>query len=202
MTGGLNTSRDFNGNWRGGKSLASNGYVLIRVGVDHPMADVRGYVYEHRLVMAKQLGRWLRSDEQVHHRDEDKRNNHPENLEVLSSAEHHLHHRAADSRLRMPGEANPDVPCECGCGAVFPRYDATGRPRRFVSGHNPHPEGATMQGVREALGAGPRARRDLFLDLPFTNHAIAVCLSKLKRRGVVTNEGGLWRLCRQEAEHG
>jgi hypothetical protein len=39
-----------NGMWRGGKSLASNGYILIRVGNDHPLADVRGYAYEHRLV--------------------------------------------------------------------------------------------------------------------------------------------------------
>lgn len=35
--------------WRGGRSVASNGYMLVRVGVDHPLADVRGYAYEHRI---------------------------------------------------------------------------------------------------------------------------------------------------------
>jgi hypothetical protein len=34
-----------NPNWRGGRSLASNGYVLIRVGVGPHLADVRGYAY-------------------------------------------------------------------------------------------------------------------------------------------------------------
>ena len=31
---------------------------------------------------------------------------------------------------------NPSIPCECGCGVVFPKYDSSRRPRRFVSGHN------------------------------------------------------------------
>lgn len=26
--------------------------------------------------------------------------------------------------------------CECGCGAEFNRYDAYGRSRRFIPGHN------------------------------------------------------------------
>lgn len=28
--------------WKGGRSVASNGYVLIRVGVEHHLADVKG----------------------------------------------------------------------------------------------------------------------------------------------------------------
>ena len=39
-----------NNNWRGGRTLSSNGYMLIRF-PGHPCADVRGYVYEHRLVL-------------------------------------------------------------------------------------------------------------------------------------------------------
>ena len=35
--------REKNSNWRGGRSLASNGYILLRVGIKHPLADVRGY---------------------------------------------------------------------------------------------------------------------------------------------------------------
>lgn len=126
-----------NGMWRGGRSLASNGYVLIRVGVDHHLADVRGYAYEHRLVAEAKLGRRLLPGEQVHHIDHDKVNNAPENLEVLASlAEHRSRHRSGASSLRLPTEANPAVGCACGCGRQIETFDQWGRRRRFISGHN------------------------------------------------------------------
>lgn len=59
-------TRERNGNWRGGRVVDPRGYVLIRVGVGHPLADVRGYAYEHRLIAAKNasvIGK------QVHHED-------------------------------------------------------------------------------------------------------------------------------------
>lgn len=123
-----------NPNWKGGRSVASNGYVLIKR-PGHPMADSRGYVYEHRLVAAEQLGRPLRRGEVVHHRNGIKTDNRPENLEVLSRWEHAVEHRSRDD-LRRPGEDNPTVSCECGCGMTFYLFDSEGRPRRFVNGHN------------------------------------------------------------------
>jgi hypothetical protein len=85
-------SRERNPFWKGGRVVASNGYVLIRVDVDHHLADVRGYAYEHRLVAEIVLGRRLRRGEVVHHRDGDKANNNPENLEVLTRAQHGAEH--------------------------------------------------------------------------------------------------------------
>jgi len=41
-----------------------------------------GYAYEHRLEMARKLGRILRKTETVHHIDGDKTNNSPANLEL------------------------------------------------------------------------------------------------------------------------
>ena len=126
-----------NHNWRGGRVVASNGYVLVKVGFDHPMADVRGYAYEHRLVMAKMLGRDLAEGEQVHHKNGIKTDNRPENLELMAGiAEHRLRHRRSGAVRRLPGEPNLLVECECGCGGKLAKYDAWGRPRRFITGHN------------------------------------------------------------------
>lgn len=125
-----------NPNWKGGRTISAHGYVLLKRPA-HPAADVRGYVYEHRLVAEESLGRPLRAGEQVHHRNEIKSDNRPENLEVVNGLpEHRVHHRKTDKGLRMPGEENPVTPCACGCGSTLDRYDASGRPRRFISGHN------------------------------------------------------------------
>lgn len=119
--------------------MASNGYVLIRVGTKHHLSDVRGYAYEHRLVAEKKIGRRLRPGELAHHINGTKTDNRPENLEVVASiADHWFHHRSKDSVLRMPGEPNRTVTCECGCGRRFRKFDDAGRPRRYVSGHNNH----------------------------------------------------------------
>lgn len=125
-----------NPNWRGGRVLASNGYILIRVGTEHHLADVRGYAYEHRIVAEQALGRRLASDEIVHHRDGDKANNAAENLLVCTRAEHRAEHRLRQRGLRNPGQANETIACACGCGAELAAFDDQGRPRRFVSGHN------------------------------------------------------------------
>lgn len=129
-------ARARNPNWKGGRSIASNGYVLIKVGADHHLSDVRGYAYEHRMVAERKLGRRLLPGEQVHHIDENKQNNDPDNLEVVTIAEHRVHHRTTGVRRRTPGELNPTIVCACGCGEPFTKFDSYGRPRRFVTGHN------------------------------------------------------------------
>lgn len=76
--------REQHGNWKGGKS-ASDGYALILLSEDDPfraMANSGGYVLEHRLVMARKLGRCLLPSETVHHVDGNKMNNAPENLQL------------------------------------------------------------------------------------------------------------------------
>lgn len=72
-------------NWKGGRFIDSNGYVRVWIDRDDPMAlmaDALGYVFEHRLVMARKLGRPLTSKETVHHKDGDTRNNDPDNLQL------------------------------------------------------------------------------------------------------------------------
>lgn len=126
-----------NGMWRGGKSIASNGYVLVRVGTSHHLSDVRGYAYEHRLVAEVKLGRRLKPKEVVHHKDGVRTNNAPNNLEIESSQQHHMaNHRSSGLGLRNPGEPNQTILCHCGCGLKLKKFDRSGRPRRFIYPHH------------------------------------------------------------------
>jgi hypothetical protein len=126
-----------NGMWKGGRTVTRDGYVLIRVGKDHPLADCRGYAYEHRLKAQENLDHRLRSREQVHHRDTQRANNKNGNLAVARSVAHHR--ELAGQRnfaRRVKHGRNPFVECACECGEMFRKFDAWGRSRRFVNGHN------------------------------------------------------------------
>ena len=59
-----------------------HGYKLVHL-PDHPASDHRGDVYEHRLVMMKEIGRTLNTHELVHHRNGIKDDNRIENLEII-----------------------------------------------------------------------------------------------------------------------
>ena len=79
--------------WKGGRIKTSHGYILIHDPLN-AMRDARGYVLEHRLVMAKHLGRPLLRTEVVHHIDDVKTNNDISNLMLFKNqAEHIAHHR-------------------------------------------------------------------------------------------------------------
>jgi hypothetical protein len=68
-----------------------NGYLYF-IDKQHPLASPVGRVYHHRHVVSLREGRWLRSDEIVHHRDEDKANNSEDNLEITTRSAHSLEH--------------------------------------------------------------------------------------------------------------
>lgn len=57
-----------------------------------PDARENGYAPVHRDVARKKIGRDLRADEVVHHKDGNKSNNKKRNLEVLTRSEHYKIH--------------------------------------------------------------------------------------------------------------
>jgi len=82
-----------NPHWKGGKLLRKDGYMFI-YSVNHPFASATGYVLEHRLIVEKQIGRYLTKNEVVHHVNEIKNDNRPKNLMAFVSNPAHkrFHH--------------------------------------------------------------------------------------------------------------
>lgn len=67
--------------------LDPSGYVMVWEPT-HPNKSQRGWQYEHRLVAEAMLDRYLTSEEHVHHKNEVKDDNRPENLQVLDARSH------------------------------------------------------------------------------------------------------------------
>lgn len=67
-------------NWSGGYRI-KNGYIE-EYRPEHPNTSKSGYVMQHRLVMERHLGRFLLSNENVHHKNAIRNDNRIENLEL------------------------------------------------------------------------------------------------------------------------
>jgi hypothetical protein len=91
------------GRWNDGQILSSHGYVKVRVGPEHPLADPNGYAYEHLLVWvsagnARQAAGWV-----LHHRNETKTDNRLSNLELKRRSDHSVEHSStvSDAQVRL-----------------------------------------------------------------------------------------------------
>lgn len=76
--------------WKGGK-IFRRGYVYLLIH-GYPNTEMGRYIREHRYIMEQYLGRLLRRDEDVHHKNGDKLDNRIENLEVMTKSQHTKHH--------------------------------------------------------------------------------------------------------------
>jgi protein-arginine kinase activator protein McsA len=72
--------------WKGGRTK-HNGYIYVYA-PNHPFAENKGYVFEHRLVIEKYIGRYLTQNEVVHHINHIKDDNRIKNLMLLTRTEH------------------------------------------------------------------------------------------------------------------
>ena len=80
-------------NWKGGKHKSGDGYILI-LNPEHPNANHQGYIFEHRLLLEKHLGRYLKPEERVHHINKKRDDNRIENFMLFSSDfSHRNYHR-------------------------------------------------------------------------------------------------------------
>ena len=84
----LSQKGNLNPTWKGGKYLHKAGYVYVWLDDNDPMRIMTNssYVFEHRLVMARFLGRPLLPSEEVHHKNGVKADNRIENLELWKAS--------------------------------------------------------------------------------------------------------------------
>lgn len=83
---------DKNPMWNGGRKVLKSGYIYVWIGPNNEFSSMCSkydknshYVMEHRLVMAKHIGRPLTKKETVHHLNGIRDDNRIENLELWSS---------------------------------------------------------------------------------------------------------------------
>jgi Mor family transcriptional regulator len=73
--------------WKGGVSYDRKGHRKLQV-PNYPNCNVGGWIYEHRYVMERHLGRFLDELEVVHHINGIPDDNRIENLEIMTHSEH------------------------------------------------------------------------------------------------------------------
>lgn len=102
-------------NWKGGRHLA-RGYVQVNSTTLDPDERARlasmissGRISEHRLVVARLIGRPLTPDEQVHHVNGIKTDNRPENLELHDQEAHSREHSKIAAEMRRLQAENHEL---------------------------------------------------------------------------------------------
>ena len=77
--------------YMGGYTIPNPDGYILQYAPTHPHCHQSGCIFQHRLVMERKLGRFLKREERVHHIDEDVSNNHPDNLRLYATQADHIH---------------------------------------------------------------------------------------------------------------
>lgn len=94
----------------GHKKQRTDGYIYVFV-PNHRYATKDGFVMEHILVMEKHIGRYLKDDEVVHHKNKIRNDNRIENLQLMTFNEHARFHMKERHELKkkIKKERNDDL---------------------------------------------------------------------------------------------
>lgn len=74
------------------RKTVKKGDYLYAIVPEHPRATINGYVLEHIVVLENKIGRLLKEGEEVHHINENKKDNSPDNLLLVKKGEHQRQH--------------------------------------------------------------------------------------------------------------
>lgn len=90
-----------NPNWKNGRIKFPDGRLLIYCPY-HPYPNFnKTHVFEYRLIMERELKRFLLPGEIVHHLDGDVTNNSASNLMVMTQSEHALKHYMSRKKNKL-----------------------------------------------------------------------------------------------------
>lgn len=141
---GIKPTGEDSWSWKGGRRINADGYVELFI-PNHPRTRANGYVFEHIIILEKKIGRSLLSGEETHHKDEDRQNNLPENLQLVTHMEHLMIHGATREKhgkyLICPvcqksfyvktSHVEKRTTCSIGCAGVLFRRYYKGKPRDY-----------------------------------------------------------------------
>ncbi len=114
--------------YRRGERWFEHGYAMVRLYPEDSyggMATKTYSVYEHRLLMAKHLGRCLQKGEIIHHKNGIRDDNRIANLELIATLGEHIKNHSKgykdgyakgyeDGKSRWKKAGNTSIPCD-GC---------------------------------------------------------------------------------------
>lgn len=86
--------------WKGGRHKNTMGYIVVYA-PNHPCVQKSNfrYILEHRLVMEKKIGKYLKDTEIVHHLNGIKDDNREENLALCNRRDHHIFIKKLQERI-------------------------------------------------------------------------------------------------------
>lgn len=114
---------DKNHQYRFGRSVDLDGYVVTAAPQEHPHRRATGIMYEHRLVMEKKIGRYLLPTEVVDHIDGLTLHNHPDNLRLFENNGEHLSSTISGRKRYWSEEGRRNIGARTDLGRVLQRVD-------------------------------------------------------------------------------